>query len=380
MTAFLTIGGNELDDKVEIGSISCTHGRTDITSQPYPSTFKCRFQLNEGVTLPYEIALGSQIVWCVYDSSIGTGKRQVFFGTVSDLTVSLQWLNGSGIFVYEVTGVDYLATLGNKTYSSSLSKDYDGNRIDTVLSHYGYDTTDIETPGAYEIAVRSAAPGANALTICQEAANSAMGVLFCQPNSSGRIKYQSYLSRKSNTEITLTTSDIMASDFVLSTSTNTVANQVSLTYGTGSSGTVYNDTASQAIYGIRSGIRDTTLHNVTDANTIAQNILAARANPSFNLSSITVNTATISDALRTSMALVEVGTRISITGLPTAELESFKGYVEGYTWTTARGQDIIQMNLSNAAELYPFTLWSDLNLTDTWNTYATATTTWSDIT
>ena len=104
MTAFLTIGGNELDDKVEIGSISCTHGRTDITSQPYPSTFKCRFQLNEGVTLPYEIALGSQIVWCVYDSSIGTGKRQVFFGTVSDLTVSLQWLNGTGIFVYEVTG------------------------------------------------------------------------------------------------------------------------------------------------------------------------------------------------------------------------------------------------------------------------------------
>lgn len=379
MTAFLTIGGNTLDDIVNIGSISCTHGRTDITSQPSPSTFKCTFELNYGESLVSPITVNDNISWKIYDTYGTNQKTTIFTGRVSDISINLKWFNGNGILVYNITGVDILGRFGNKTYSSAIAKQYDGTRISTIVSHFGGNTTEIEAPGAYEIALRTADPGANALTICQEAANSAMGVLFGNPQT-GNIKYQSYLTRKTNTEITLTTSDIMASDFTITSSTNTVANQVSLTYGTGSSGTVYNDTASQAIYGIRSGIRNTTLHNVTDANTIAQTILASRANPTYQLSSLTINSATISDSLRSDVANIQVGTWITVNNLPTTEFESFVGIVEGYTWTTVRGQDIIQMNLSNAAELYPFTLWSDLNLTDTWNTYATATTKWSDIT
>ena len=380
MGDYLTIANNGLDDKVIISSISCTHGRQDITQQPNPSTFRCSFQLNQGVTLPYQIELGSQILWQVYDSTGYDSKRIVFYGTVSDISVSLEWYNGSGVFIYDITGVDNLATLGNKTTTSGFSKDYEGNRIASIITAYGYDTTAIETPGAYEIYVHSSGVETNALQLAQAAAQSAMGVLYCQPNSNGRIKYQSYLSRKSNTLINLTTADVMASDFTLTNSTNLVVNRVQLTYGGGSVGTTYNDTTSQTTYGVRSGTRTTSLHNAGDANTQAQTLLASRKAPALSLSSLTVNTAVISDALRSDLAKVEIGTRIAINGLPTNELESFYGYVEGYNWTTARGQDIIQMTLSNAAQLYPYTLWSDLNNTDTWNTYALSTTKWSDLT
>jgi hypothetical protein len=119
---------------------------------------------------------------------------------------------------------------------------------------------------------------------------------------------------------------------------------------------------------------------LADANSQAQILLASRKAPSIGLTSLSVNTAVISDALNTSLANIEIGTRIVIYDLPTPELQSFEGFIEGYTWTSARGQNIIQMTLSNADELYPYTLWNDLNGTDTWNTYALATTKWSDLT
>jgi hypothetical protein len=207
-----------------------------------------------------------------------------------------------------------------------------------------------------------------------------MGVLYCVPNSNGKIKYQTYLSRQSNTQIELTPADVLASDYTLTTSTNEVVNQVALIYGSGATGTTYNDTTSQSIYGVRSGTRSTNLHNSSDANAQAQLLLKGRQAPSYNLTSITINTAIISDSLRSQLAAVECGTRIAIAGLPTPELESFEGFIEGYTWTAARGQEIIQMNISNADLLYPYTLWNELNGTDTWNTYALSTTKWSDLT
>jgi hypothetical protein len=380
MADYLTINGYGVDDYAMITSLSCTHGRSDINQQPSPSTFKVSLQLTPGATFPTSVTLGSQVLWQIYDSTGFDDKRIIFFGTISDIQTSLQWSNGNGIYFYEITAVDYLATLSNKTTRSGFARQYAGDRIADILTAFGYDTSGITTPGDYELKVHSSGTTDNALTLAQGAAQSSMGVLYCQPNSNGRIKYQTYLDRKANTEISLSTNDVLAADYVLSTSTNTVVNQVTLSYGSGALGTTYNDTTSQATYGIRSGTRETTLHDAADANSQAQLLLASRKAPSIGLTSLTVNTAIVSDALNTSLANIEVGTRIVIYDLPTPELQSFEGFIEGYTWTSARGQNIIQMTLSNADELYPYTLWNDLNGTDTWNTYALATTKWSDLT
>ena len=380
MGNYLTINGQGVDKYAIINSISCTHGRTDINQQPSPGTFRVQLQLSPGETFPTSVTLGSQVVWQIYDSTGLDSKRIIFFGNISDINTSLQWSNGNGIYYYDITAVDALATLGNKTTTASIAKQYAGTRIAAILSTFGYSTTGITAPGDYEIAVHSSGSLNNALDLAQAASQSSMGVLYCQPNTNGQIKYQTYLDRKSNTEISVSVGDVLAADYVLSTSTNTVVNQATLTYKTGLSGTTYDDTTSQTTFGIRSGTRDTILHNVSDANSQAQILLASRKAPSVGLRSLTVNTAIISDALNTSLAQVEVGTRIAITDLPTPELQSFNGYIEGYTWTSLRNQNIIQMTLSNADELYPYTLWNELNGTDTWNTYALSTTKWSDLT
>jgi hypothetical protein len=320
------------------------------------------------------------VLWQIYDSTGFDDKRIIFYGTISDIQTSLQWSNGNGIYFYDITAVDNLATLSNKTTTAAFSKQFAGTRIAAILTAFGYSTTGITTPGDYEIKVHSSGTVNNALTLAQEAAQSSMGILFCQPNSNGQIKYQTYLDRQNNTEISLSTSDVLSADYVLNTSTNTVVNSVTLTYGTGASSSTYTDGTSITTYAIRSGTRDTTLHNLADANSQAQILLASRKAPSIGLTSLTVNTAVISDALNTSLANIEVGTRIVIYDLPTPELQSFEGFIEGYTWTSARGQNIIQMTLSNADELYPYTLWNELNNTDTWNTYALSTTKWSDLT
>jgi hypothetical protein len=324
--------------------------------------------------------LGAEVKWAIYDSTGTNSQTIIYTGTISDIQTSLQWSNGNGIYFYDITAVDNLATLGNKTTASGFAKAFAGDRLISILAGFGYNTSDITNPGDYEIKVHSSGTVTNALTLAQEAAQSSMGILYCQPNSNGRIKYQTYLDRKANTEISLSTDDVLSGDYVLNTSTNTVVNQVALTYGSGNTGTTYNDATSQATYAIRSGTRDTTLHNLADANSQAQILLASRQAPSIGLTSLSVNTAVVSDALNTSLANIEVGTRIVIYNLPTPELQSFEGFIEGYTWTSARGQNIIQMTLSNADELYPYTLWNDLNNTDTWNTYALSTTQWSDLT
>jgi len=379
MADYLTINGYGVDDYAMIISLSCTHGRSDINQQPSPSTFRASLQLTPGATFPTSIVLGATVQWAIYDSTGTDSKRTIFWGTISDIQTSLQWSNGNGIYFYDITAVDNLATLGNKTTASGFAKAYAGDRLVSILAGFGYDTSDITNPGDYEIKVHSSGTITNMLELAQEAAQSSMGILYAQPQN-GRLKYQTYLDRKANTEISLSTDDVLSGDYVLNTSTNTVVNRVALTYGSGSTGTTYNDTTSQAIYAVRSGTRDTTLHNSADANSQAQILLASRQAPSIGLTSLTVNTAVISDALNTSLAQVEVGTRIVIYDLPTPELQSFEGFIEGYTWTSARGQNIIQMTLSNADELYPYTLWNDLNGTDTWNTYALATTKWSDLT
>jgi len=376
---YLSINGNNVDSYALIGSVRCTHGRTDITSQPAPSTFNCTLQIPYGTMLEYPIDIDSRIIWQIYDSSAPGSNTPIFYGSVSDVSVNLEWLNGNGFLVYSITGVDELAKLNNKSTANGFAKAYEGNRLVTLLAGYSYDTTYITSPGDYEIASITSGTVNNVLSMCQDAAQSAMGTLYCDPKLSGKFVYTTYLDRKSNPLITLSTADVLAADFTVSTSTNLVVNQTNVTYKNGLTSTTYNDTTSQAIYGIRSGTRDTSLHNLTDANTQAQTLLASRKAPSFSLRSITINTATISDALRTSLVNAGIGTRISISGLPTDQLQSMDGYIEGYTWTTQRGQDIIQMNISNAAELYPYTLWNELNGTDTWNTYATATTTWSNI-
>lgn len=382
---YLTINGNNLDSRVLINSVNVTIGRQSITEQPIPGTFTCQFYLEQSASLAYPIEIGNKCTYAIKNPSAASGQTQVFSGTISDISISLQWGSGKGLYLYTIYAVDGLADLPKYQIGiSGYAKTYEGTRITNILNEaatlYGYtiSTAEIDLPGDYEIAVYNGGQ-TDAYSLIQEAANSAMGTFYWdQLNSCYR--YCTYTARKTRTPITIAASNLIAADFNLSVTSNEVCNVTQLSYGTGALGTQYSDYDSVIKYGPRAGVRNTTLHNSSDANSIAQILLAARKDPDYNLTSITLNSAILSNSLRNSLAKVEVGSIVYVTGLPTKELHDFTGFVESYTWTADRGQDIIQMTLSSTTQQYTYTLWNQLNSTDTWQTYATATTTWGDLT
>jgi len=375
---YLTIGGNVLDDVVNIQSLTATFGRTTITEQPQPSTFNCSYSLIDGQTLANPIEPGDAISWYIEDPLSGIGRVLAYVGVVSDVSVGLNWGNGSGLYVYTVTGVDYSAKLSQIAITNAYAKQFEGTRIAAILSDAGGYTGHIETPGSYELML-SPASNDNALAMMQSAANSAMGYLYMDCTNTGAMVYQAYTSRKTNPLITLTADMILASDYGLTSTVTTIANSVQVTHRTGTSA-IASDGPSITKYGTRSAIKETTLYNSTDATSQSLIYLATRKDAKFRLQTLTINSAVLSDADKSALANLTLGNRIQTSGLPTPEMESFYGFVEGYSRTTGRGQDIITLQLSSYGDFYPYTLWSDLNGTDTWNTYALSTTKWSDIT
>lgn len=380
--ALLSIGGVNLDNRAIIDSLSVNIGRQSINEQPLPGTFNCTFYLGKNETID-PIEIGDQVLYAVKSPASTGGQVQVFSGLVTDIQISLQWGSGTGLYMYSITAVDPLALLNQFIIGGSgYAKAYEGNRIKDILNEvytkYGQsiDVSDIESPGNYEIAVYNNGL-IDAYTLCTEAANSAMGTFYWNQKDF-RLRYCTYTTRKNRPVTTLDAGDLVAADFALTASANNICNATQLAYAAGN-GTLYKDTDSITKYGAKAGLRTTTLHNLSDANSIAQILLATRKDPNYNLNSITVNTAIVSDSLKAQLANIEVGTRIQVTNLPTNELEFFDGFVEAYNWTAARGQDILQMTVSSIEQQYSYTLWNQLNGTDTWQTYATATTKWSDI-
>lgn len=383
--AKLLIAGHNVADRTYIQSVNCTIGRTTVTEQPSAGTISCELGLDINSNAFYGVELGDTIEWHLDDPASG-GTIRVFFGEITDISITLEhWGAGAGIRTYRITGIGMLGALNRQlTNSNAYIKQYSGNRIASILATaewhgVSYSTvSSIDTTNGYEIAATNNGI-VSCLAFAQEAANSALGCLF-EDHSTKQIVYKSYTGRQSSTTIALTTDDVLASSFSLSKSSTDVANDVRLTYGSsGASSSTFSDGTSKGIYGIKTGVKETTLHNLTDANSIAEILLASRNTPEFNLTSITIDTAAISDSLRQQLLQVKVGTQIFITDLPTDELSTFEGFIEGFSWSSQVGHDQITLNLSNYGNNYPYTLWNQLNSTDTWNTYATSTTKWSQI-
>jgi hypothetical protein len=375
----LTIGGNDVTDKTDINSVTCTIGRTSITDQPQPSTFSCTLTLDIGNNYFDGAQLNEDVEWKL-DNPVTGGYTPIFYGKITDINLTLdRWGNGNGLRTYSISAMGLSQDLTRFNVDAGLyAKQYDGVRIAALLTTIGFSTTEITVPGDYEIAKTSENP-ITVLQLANDAANSGMGVLF-EDHQLQKMVYQSYLDRTSNPVITLTTDQILAGTYTLGQSTTSIANRINTTYGaSGTTGTTYTDATSVAAYGYRDGSKQTTLHNVSDANTISQMLLTARANPLYDLQSITIDTSLLDAATYNSLLNMRLGTIISIDNLPTSDLNSFKGFVESYTWTALRNHQQVTMYLSNYGTQYPYTLWNQLNNTDTWNTYATATTTWSDI-
>ena len=131
-------------------------------------------------------------------------------------------------------------------------------------------------------------------------------------------------------------------------------------------------------YSLRKLLIDTPFSNVNDIDTLVANKAVGRSEPIQSLSSITVDYDLISDSKR----IPYVGQKVivNLTNVPA----SFGGdqvyIVRGMTLSVSYYHAEATWNVIPQQALAYFTTWYALNRTDTWNTYATALTKWSDLT
>ena len=379
----LLINNNDFyGDLVLINSVSITYGRTDITQQPNPATFSASLA-GSADEFTNEIKLNRLITFQVFDDA-SSMWISLFNGRISDVTASVDaWGGGDGTLQYTVTALGYLAEFNRKTVGASgYVKDDECTRMTDILFDVGGALQiDYSTPtGSYELAAISAGDY-DALELLRSTANSTMGVLIDTPNdwdAYNALTYTTYLDRSSLGTIALTVDDVIASGLNIHKSLNDIVSTAWVTYGSTASSQSTKYTQS-TIYSA-SGERATYLHNKSDADSIAQILLASRNNELYKLDNIQVNLSTIDDAgLLASLYGIRNGQQLTITGLPFPDLTNFQGFVEGWTWNINKNGTTLNIAVSSYGQNYPYTLWNNLSATDTWNTIYTATTTWEDV-
>ena len=404
----VTFGGATTYADNTISSISIRMGRNDVTEQPQPGFASIRLWTD--ASEPLDVAL-SQSVSIAIDKGT-TGTQQIFYGTISDIDISLQAYGSDGsIAVYSITAIGPLAQLNRRLVGATgFAKEFDGTRILNIMTEafltewddvaptltwaqlptgatwssydaVGQDLVDsltgnIDVPGQYELMAYSASE-TDAWSLAQIAANSGRGVLW--ENGSGSLHYDDYLARASATPLVLTADDLLANGLRTAAQWGEIVNDVTVTYRAGDANA--RDEQSIILYGQLSGTRSTVLHNLSDAQAQAADFLESRAYPRMYPEQLTIplHSPTVSDATRDALAAVYNGLRISTEDLPAVFGTTFDGFVEGYTWNLTRYTAELSLTCSAYSETYTSLIWYQIPPTTTWAGYTPSTTEWQDL-
>jgi hypothetical protein len=392
----LTVAGVDYTD-IAIADIAHQAGRDDIYTQPNPSYLQVEVVALSGQTLPFAINDGMTLQ--VKDST-GTYKT-LFGGNITDITVEVATTGSVATVVsYSILAMGALVKLAKEVYDSTLSKDFDGDQMLTLLSYSltntwvevsaaetwaAYDPAitwanaeniglgEVDTPGLYEMENRGVEPD-TIYNIASAIANSAFGYLY--EDSEGNIGYadadhrQTYLAANGYTELSANTA--IGAGLRTITKGSDVRNDIYINYGNnfGSQKTA-SSAESIATYGYRSETINSLIHDADNAQEVADRYIAQRAFPYPTFDSITfpITNPEIDDADRDALLTIFVGQPIHITDLPTQISNgAFEGYVEGWRWSTRFNELFLTINLSPVNFSQVAMRWNTVPATEAWNT------------
>jgi hypothetical protein len=391
----LTVEGVDYTD-IAIADIAHQAGRDDIYAQPNPSYLQVQIVALSGQTLPFAINNGMTLQ--VKDS---TGTYQTLFGgNITDVTVEVSSTSSiATVISYTILAMGALVKLAKEVYDSTLSQDFDGNQMLTLLSYSltnswnevsaaqtwaTYDATttwanaeniglgEVDTPGLYEMENRGNQPD-TIYNIASAIANSAFGYLY--EDAEGNIGYadadhrQTYLATYGYTELSANTA--IGAGLRTTTKAADIRNDIYINYGNnfGSQKTAI-DTTSIATYGYRSETINSLIHDADNAQEVADRYISQRAFPSPTFDSITfpITNPELDDSDRDALLTIFVGQPIHITDLPSQISNgAFEGYVEGWRWSTRFNELFLTINLSPVSFSQVAMRWNTVPATEAWN-------------
>ena len=399
----LTVNGVDYTD-VTIANVSHNAGRRDIYSQPTASYLQCSILALNGQTYDFDVNDGISLQ--IKDST--NTYVSLFGGNITDLIVEVGETGAKATEIrYTIIALGALSRLSKEVYNDSLAQDFDGDQIFTLLGSAltnswnevsaaqtwaGYDPTttwanaeniglgEVDQPGLYKMENRAANPD-TIYNIASQIAKSAFGYLY--EDNEGNIGYadadhrQTYLA--ANGYVELTGHHAIGKGLKTATKSGDIRNDIYINYGNnfGSQKTA-SSAASIATYGYRAETINSSIHDATNAQEVADRYIAQRAfpQPAFDTITFPLTNDEIDDADRNALLGIFMGQPINITNLPTQiSAGEFEGYVEGWSWSSSYNQLFLTINLSPVSFSQVAMRWNTVPIGERWNTLSN-TLTW----
>ena len=352
-------GLGDITDLV-LSDLTITSGRTDIYSQPVAGY--CRFTIKNLDQSAIGFDVNDSIVVKIKDST--ATYIPIFGGDVSDIDVVVS--TGEPVITQNVTvtALGALSKLPKVLTEGVLDKAFDGDQVFEILSqvlfarwdqipsaetwnNYIATTTwenaensglgDIDRPGDYELAARSAST-TDIYSLVASLANSGLGYIY--EDTAGRIGYADSTHRSqyltSNGYAFIDGGLAYSSGIATSKRLGDVRNKVTITYKNGAQETA-EESSSIQLYGTQAQNIQTSIENSADALTQAEFYLDIRAFPQFQFKSISfpLTNPNMSDVVRDQFINIFMGLPLDIEDLPlNIEGGRYQGFVEGWTWTS----------------------------------------------
>jgi len=389
------VAGNTVTNAT-LSGLTITSGRTDIYSQPVAGYCNVTLIETAEAQIPYEI--NDAVTIEVQDST--AAYVNLFGGFITDLGITVQ-TSGSTATSQQIriVAVGALARLNRAVYVGNFAHQFDGDRIEELLSTVlfnqwnevpaasywsGYNPTvqwqdaentglgEIDTPGDYELHSENNLDD-TVYNLASRFATSGLGYLY--EDNQGRIGYadsthrSQYLS--ANGYVDLDGNHAIGPALSIVKRAGDVRNSITLGYGTSSANVTDEDLASISEYGLLASTISTTLRNVGDANAQAAFYLLIRAYPQYALKQITFPIASdeIDSSDRDNLLGVFMGQPLNIINLPANMVNGeFQGFVEGWTWTASLNQLNLTLNVSPIAFSLQAFRWNSVPAIETYNT------------
>lgn len=362
----VTIDSTSYADK-SLAGVQISYGRVNLWEQPRAgyavvnilntTNSDFAFQPNQDIVITMNNSSGTPV-------TVFTGKITDIKNTMASIGTVAQ------VAVQQLTAVSPLAKMARTQIDGNYPKEYDDDRLTTILTDAGVTIDTVDTPGVYEFQAFNNGT-ADSYSLAAKYAQMAFGYIYDTPD--GKVGYANesrrFVDARDNGYMAIPKSYILGRNVASSKNLNNLLNDLLLTYKSNNSVTAQ-DLTSQANYGLLAGSISTELENMAEAQYQADRYITLRATPRTNLGqlSIPLDADFVTNSDRNALLNIYHGKPFEVLNLPTAiKNETYKGFVEGWTFYITRNTcQLTITSTDNTLSVVP-TRWQDVQATLIWS-------------
>lgn len=305
----------------------------------------------------------------------------VFTGVISDWNADAIAARDEPVMRYRVQAVGPLSVLNRRTVLfDGRVQENDGERVTAILTDaLGTALVDptIIDAGVFQIAaLGSADAGYSALSLMQETAQSAEGVMF--ETRDGKIGYADSDRRFGETDfLELPFAQVRVGSLTVASSLSDITNVVTVEFDGGS--VTKSDATSIDVFGEQDSRRSTTLASESVAEDFADLFLERHKSPSVSLGKIGFSLRNLDADVRTELLEANTNRGIVVTGIPArVGFTRFQGFVEGVELRFSEFEAEIGLLVSDVVLSTGDVRWSVVPAAVTWENVEPAGLQWQD--